>query len=40
MDPIIGTRFLCKECDESREVDLCKDCFVEESFENGKKFTF
>lgn len=36
MDPIIGTRYLCNECDESHEVDLCEECFVEESFENGK----
>ncbi|GET53175.1 ZZ-type zinc finger-containing protein 3-like isoform X1 [Rhizophagus irregularis DAOM 181602=DAOM 197198] len=34
MDPIIGTRYLCNECDESHEVDLCEECFVEESFEN------
>ncbi|CAG8662396.1 5359_t:CDS:10, partial [Funneliformis mosseae] len=33
-DPIIGTRYLCTECDESHEVDLCEDCFGEESFEN------
>jgi hypothetical protein len=38
MDPIIGSRFLCTECDESREVDLCEDCFGEKSFENGKYF--
>jgi hypothetical protein len=36
MDPIIGTRYLCNECDESHEVDLCEECFVEESFEKGK----
>jgi hypothetical protein len=36
MDPIIGLRYLCNECDESHEVDLCEDCYVEESFENGK----
>ncbi|PKY51161.1 hypothetical protein RhiirA4_407174 [Rhizophagus irregularis] len=34
MDPIIGTRYLFNECDESHEVDLCEECFVEESFEN------
>ncbi|GES86918.1 ZZ-type zinc finger-containing protein 3-like [Rhizophagus clarus] len=34
MDPIIGSRYLCNECDESHEVDLCEDCYVEESFEN------
>ncbi|RIA95742.1 hypothetical protein C1645_802788 [Glomus cerebriforme] len=34
MDPIIGSRYLCSECDESREVDLCEECFGEECFEN------
>ncbi|PKK49986.1 hypothetical protein RhiirC2_859172 [Rhizophagus irregularis] len=34
MNPIIGTRYLFNECDESHEVDLCEECFVEESFEN------
>ncbi|GBC46533.1 homeodomain-like DNA binding domain-containing transcription factor [Rhizophagus irregularis DAOM 181602=DAOM 197198] len=34
MDPIIGTRYLFNECDESLEVVLCEECFVEESFEN------
>ncbi|RHZ78740.1 hypothetical protein Glove_156g9 [Diversispora epigaea] len=33
-DPIIGTRFLCMDCDESREVDLCEKCMVEGNFEN------
>ncbi|CAG8817003.1 10647_t:CDS:2, partial [Racocetra fulgida] len=36
MDPILGTRFLCMNCDESREVDLCEDCMIEGKFENGK----
>ncbi|PKY38962.1 hypothetical protein RhiirA4_392723, partial [Rhizophagus irregularis] len=27
MDPIIGTRYLFNECDESHEVDLCEECF-------------
>ncbi|CAG8728393.1 3694_t:CDS:2 [Rhizophagus irregularis] len=34
MDPIIGTRYLFNECDESLEVVLCEECFVEGSFEN------
>ncbi|CAG8580733.1 11943_t:CDS:10, partial [Dentiscutata heterogama] len=34
MDPILGTRFLCMNCDESREVDLCEDCMIEGKFEN------
>ncbi|UZO12078.1 uncharacterized protein OCT59_003628 [Rhizophagus irregularis] len=32
MDPIIGTRYLFNECDESLEVVLCEECFVEGSF--------
>ncbi|CAG8494902.1 19360_t:CDS:10 [Dentiscutata erythropus] len=35
MDPILGTRFLCMNCDESREVDLCENCMIEGKFENG-----
>ncbi|CAG8744450.1 11037_t:CDS:2, partial [Cetraspora pellucida] len=34
MDPILGTRFLCMNCDETREVDLCEDCMIEGKFEN------
>ncbi|GBC17709.2 homeodomain-like DNA binding domain-containing transcription factor [Rhizophagus irregularis DAOM 181602=DAOM 197198] len=34
MDPIIGTRYLFNECDESLEVVLCEECFVEGSFVN------
>ncbi|CAG8496805.1 9194_t:CDS:10 [Acaulospora morrowiae] len=33
-DPIEGMRFICLDCDESHEIDLCEKCMIEGSFEN------
>ncbi|KAG9295367.1 hypothetical protein G9A89_013396 [Geosiphon pyriformis] len=34
IDPIIGNRYQCLECEESRQVDLCEDCMDQANFEN------